>query len=250
MAPLLETARPGRAADDPTLFRRWRRERDPDDHDALVERFLPLAHHLALRYRGGSERDDLMQVAAVGLLKAIDRYDPDRGIAFTSFAVPTILGEVKRYFRDQGWAIRVPRHLQELAQRCALLTEELTASLGRAPTAEELAAACDTTAERVLEALQATSAHYAVSLDRPRPDDDEAGEPRELSCEEPGFDQVDSALTLRRRLEPLPPRERQIMLLRFEDELTQQEIADVFGMSQMQVSRVLARCIRQLAAAG
>jgi RNA polymerase sigma-B factor len=254
MASPLAPTRPGRLtsrpADDAALFRRWRSRRDPNDHAALVERFLPLAHHLALRYRTGGEREDLLQVAAVGLLSAIDRYDPDRGVAFTSFAVPTILGELRRYFRDHGWAIRVPRELQELGKRCQILRDELTPSLGRAPTVEELADACGTTAERVVEALSAARGHYAVSLNEPRPQDEEGEALDGLTCEEPGYDRVESTLAFRRLLQPLPPRERQMMLLRFEDEMTQQEIANVFGTSQMHVSRVLARCLKQLASVG
>jgi RNA polymerase sigma-B factor len=236
-----------RVRDNAALFRRWRRYRDPADHEALAERFLPLAHHLALRYRTGGERDDLMQVAALGLVKAIDRYDPDRGIAFTSFAVPTILGELRRYFRDHGWAIRVPRDLQELGRRCLTARDELTTRYGRNPTANELAEACETTTERVLDALAAGLGHYAVSLNEPRHADEEDDELSHLACEEAGFDRVDSALDLRHALAPLPERDRQVMLLRYEDDLTQQEIANALGMSQMQVSRTLARCAKQLA---
>lgn len=253
MAPTSSATRPGRPtrrpADDAALFRRWLSRRDPDDHAALVERFLPLAHHLALRYRTGGEREDLLQVAAVGLLNAIDRYDPDRGIAFTSFAVPTILGELRRYFRDYGWAIRVPRELQEIGKRCQILRDELTPSLGREPTVDELAAACGTSVERVVEAVSAAGGHYAVSLNEPRPQDEEGEALDGLTCEEPGYDRVESALAFRRLLQPLSLRERQMMLLRFEDELTQQEIANVFGTSQMHVSRVLKRCLEQLSSA-
>jgi RNA polymerase sigma-B factor len=250
MAPLLTATAPGRTsrrpADDAALFRRWQSGRDPADHAALVERFLPLAHHLALRYRTAGEREDLLQVAAVGLLNAIERYDPDRGVAFTSFAVPTILGELRRYFRDHGWAIRVPRELKELGKRCEVLRDALTPRLGREPTVSELADACGATAERVVEALAAAGGHYAVSLNGPRPTDEEGAARDEMGCEEPGYDRVEAALAFRRLVQPLSPRERQMMRLRFEDELTQQEIAKVFGTSQMHVSRILRRCLEQL----
>src|SRR4051794_7032805 len=130
------------APPDRVLFERWRADGDAAAREAIVERYLPLAQRLVTRYRTGNERDDLLQVAAIGLLKAVDRYDPDRGIAFTSLAVPVILGELKRYFRDHGWAVRVPRHVQELAQRCRIATEELTAHLRRTPSAAEVARRC------------------------------------------------------------------------------------------------------------
>src|SRR4051794_5797190 len=165
----------GPAPPDRVLFERWRAGGDTAAREAIVERYLPLAQRLVSRYRAGNERDDLLQVAAIGLLKAVDRYDPDRGIAFTSLAVPTILGELKRYFRDHGWAVRVPRHVQELGQRCRVATDELTGRLGRTPSAAEVAARCRTTTEKVLEARAAMHAHFPVSLNRTWTDgDDEA----------------------------------------------------------------------------
>jgi RNA polymerase sigma-B factor len=217
---------PGGQGDAHRLLVRWRRLRDPADRDALTERFLPLAHSLARRYRPGSDTEDLMQVAAVGLLKALDRYDPERGVAFTSFAVPTILGELRRYFRDHGWALRVLR-------------------FGRAPTVQEVAAACDTTAERILETRTAHSAHFADSLDVPIGEDDDTALDH-LAVEEPGFAAVESALDFRALLEPLRGRDRLIMLLRFEDELMQREIGACFGLSQMQVSRRIRACVAEL----
>jgi RNA polymerase sigma-B factor len=252
MAPSPATARPcralGPAPDNQALLERWHRDRDPAAHDELVERFLPLARKLAGSYPAGGEREDLLQVAALGLLNALERYDPGRGTAFVSFAIPTILGELRRYFRDHGWAVRVPRHVQELAQRCLSTRDELTAKLGRAPTVEELAAACDTTAERVVEARATASAHFAVSLNQPRGEDEEEQVAR-LACEEAGLARVEASLELRYLLEPLAPRERTIMRLRFEDELTQAEIGRLVGLSQMQVSRVIRRCIAELAPA-
>src|SRR4051794_30238935 len=163
-----------RGARDAALLERYRLDRDPGDREALVERFLPLAHHLARRYGNGSEREDLEQVAALGLVKALDRYDPSREIAFTSFAVPTILGELKRYFRDLGWSVRVPRALQELAASVEVAVEELTQELGSTPTTSQIAGRCGASVEHVLEARALGSAHFADSLDRPqRQDDDE-----------------------------------------------------------------------------
>jgi RNA polymerase sigma-B factor len=236
---------------DRVLFERWARDRDAAAREALVQRYLPLAQRLVSRYRAGNERDDLEQVAAIGLIKALDRYDPARGIAFASLAVPTILGELKRYFRDHGWAVRVPRHVQELGQRARAATEELSARLGRAPTAAEVAARCGSTPERVLEARAAMHAHFAVSLSRPRDadDDEPAGHAAELACEERGFADVDAAFDLAALLDRLPERERRILRLRFEAELSQREIADHCGLSQMHVCRLLARCLSELAPA-
>jgi RNA polymerase sigma-B factor len=233
------------------LFERWRDTGDAAAREALVERYLPLAQRLVSRYRAGNERDDLEQVAAIGLIKAVDRYDPDRGIAFTSLAVPTILGELKRYFRDHGWAVRVPRHVQELAQCCRAATDELTGRLGRTPSAAEVAERCGTTTEKVLEARAAMHAHFAVSLSRPWQEEDEDGGERPaaaLRCEEPGFARVDAAHDLARLLDRLPPREQRVLRLRFQAELTQREIAACCGLSQMQVSRLIAASLADLAA--
>jgi RNA polymerase sigma-B factor len=228
-------------------FRRYRRERDPADRAALVERFTPLARSLASRYRSGGEREDIMQVAYIGLLKAIERYDPDRGIAFSSFAVPTILGEIKRYFRDQGWAVRAPRDVQELSGRADRVTDALTGELGRMPTVAEVAERCDVTPEQVLEARASATAHRAISLDQPAYE--EAGDAivDQLTIEESGFALVEDGLALEQRLAGLPQRERSVVVLRFRDELKQREIGEHLGMSQMQVSRLLAKALTTLA---
>jgi RNA polymerase sigma-B factor len=152
MAPLVVARDTTAAGDVSTLFTRYRRDRDPKDLEALVLRFLPLARHLARRYATTAERDDLEQVASLALVKAIERFDAERGIAFTSYAVPTIVGELKRYFRDLGWSVRVPRSVQELAARVDAAVEEMTTVLGHTPTAEEIATRCETTVEQVLEA--------------------------------------------------------------------------------------------------
>ena len=234
------------APDDATrLFTRYRRDRDPGTRDALVARFLPLASHLARRYHGGAEADDLQQVAALGLLKAIDRFDPERGIAFTSFAVPTIVGELKRYFRDHGWTVRVPRDLQELKVRVDALSQTLTGELGRSPTAAELAERANATTEQILEALAAATAHRPDSLDRPLAEDgDDAIDL--LAATEPGFERVDDAALVDGLLNTLSDRERVILRLRFEEDLTQVEIGARLGISQMHVSRVIRQAIATL----
>src|SRR4051812_7314867 len=180
-----------------TLLRRYHRDRAPADRERLVEEFMPLARHLAHRYHRGVEREDLEQVAALGLVKAIDRFDPDRGVAFTSFAVPTIAGEIKRYFRDLGWSVRVPRDLQELSVRVERETEVLTGRLGRLPTPAELAEACETTVERVLEARGLGTAHFADSLDVPAGSDpDEDVRLLRLATEEPAYARVEASVDL------------------------------------------------------
>jgi len=227
------------------LFARYRRDHDPATRDALVDRFLPLAYHLARRYHGGAEADDLQQVASLGLLKAIDRFDPAHGAAFTSFAVPTILGEIKRYFRDHGWTVRVPRDLQDLKLRVDAISRTLTGELGRAPTAAELAERANATTEQIVEALAAATAHHPDSLHQPVSDEgDEAI--NFLAAEEPGFDQVDDAAFVDGLLDTLSDRARMILRLRFENDLTQSEIGDRLGISQMHVSRLIRQAIATL----
>ena len=192
-----------------------------------MERFLPLAHQLAHRYGNGSEREHLEQVAALGLVKALDRYDPSRGIAFTSFAVPTILGELKRYFRDLGWSVRVPRALQELAVRVELAVEELT----RTPTTVQIAQRCGVSVEDVLEARALSSAHSADSLDRPQREDDDEPKGSLLGGEDRGFEDVEQAFDVQRMLARLPDRDALVVRLRFEQDMVQREIAARVGLS-------------------
>ena len=240
------TERPD-AQQDAADFARYVSTRDPALREVLVRRFLPLARHLAGRYAGSADRDDLEQVASVALLKAIERFDPERGLAFSSFAVPTILGELKRYFRDLGWAVRVPRDLQELSLRISRVTEQLTAELGRSPTAQELASRCEVSVEQIVEALATSTAHRPDSLDRPRSEDDEESVGEVLGArEDPAFAQVDTAAELDQFLEHLSDRERLILHLRFGLELTQAEIGQRVGLSQMHVSRLIRTSIDQL----
>jgi RNA polymerase sigma-B factor len=224
---------------------------DQAAREALVQRFLPLARQLARRYqRGGELLDDLNQVASLGLLKAIDRFDSDRQTAFSSFAVPTILGELKRHFRDKGWSVRVPRDLQELAVRLDPVSEELARELGRAATPAEIAQRTGTTLEQVLEAREAAGAYRAVSLDRPRDEDDENSDGGLIvGIEDPGFGVAEDAATVERLMRVLSDREREVLRLRFEQDLTQAEIGHRIGVSQMHVSRIIRQAIARLRAA-
>lgn len=230
------------------LFRRWQRERDSVAREQLVQRFLPLARSLARRYERSSEPlDDLAQVANVGLLKAIDRFDPERGIPFGSFAVPTILGELKRYFRDCGWSVHVARGLQERALRVEDAQQEL-AGRGRAPTVHELAEYLDLDDEGVLEALGVASAYGTVSLDAPplQGDGDADPHPAALGVEDSGYEAIEAILTLGVAVRRLSELDRRVLALRFFEELTQSQIAERLGVSQMQVSRLLRRALAQL----
>ena len=210
---------------------------------------MPLARSLAAQYRHAREPlDDLIQVANLGLVKAVDRYDPDRGIAFTSYAVPTILGELKRHFRDKGWSERVPRDLQERAVKVDRVGEQMSRELGRAPTPAEIAESIGATAEAVLEAREAAGAYRAVSLDRPRDDDDEdsAGIADSVGIEDAGFSVAEDAATVERLMRVLSEREREVLRLRFAEDLTQSEIGQRVGVSQMHVSRLIRQSVARL----
>jgi RNA polymerase sigma-B factor len=238
-----------RADADRLLFERLADHRDSVDREVLVERFLPLARSLAARYRRGSEPfEDVFQVACVGLVNAIDRYDPRRGQAFSSFAVPTIAGEIKRYYRDRTWSIHVPRDLQELTLRVERARGALEAELGHSPTATELGERIGVDEELVIEALQARQAMQTASLDVPaKTDDDASVTVGELVgvCEE-GFGRAEVRADLAILTRALRPRERLVLRLRFERDLTQQEIGEIVGISQMQVSRILRGAVERL----
>jgi RNA polymerase sigma-B factor len=241
--------RAARTAEDRRLLERYHRQGDRAARDAIVARFLPLARQLARRYAGAGEPlDDLIQVASLGLVKAVDRFDPERAVAFSSFAVPTILGELKRHFRDKGWSVRVPRDLQELALRLERVAEELSRELSRAPTPAELAQRLGVSEEDVLEAREAAHAYRAVSLDRPRTEDDEGGPAvaDAMGDEDPGFGRAEDAATVDQLLRVLAPREREVLRLRFVEDLTQQEIGERIGVSQMHVSRLIRQAIARL----
>ncbi|MDE3133972.1 MAG: SigB/SigF/SigG family RNA polymerase sigma factor [Acidobacteriota bacterium] len=234
------------------LFRRWQEHRDQNAREALVRQYLPLARKLARRYRGAREPlDDLEQVASLGLVKAIDRYDSSRGIGFQHFAVPTILGELKRYFRDSGWAVHMPRGIQELALQVAQAERQLAAKTGREPTYNEVAEFLEISVQEVLEAAEAAAAHHAVSFDTPHDDGD--GEAGTLGDSIGEVDERYDLVTLTASIAPaakrLSERDRHVLALRFVEDRTQSEIADEVGVSQMQISRILSKALRQLASA-
>jgi RNA polymerase sigma-B factor len=238
-------------ADPGELFARWQQRGDTRARAELVERFLPLARRLARRYSGAHEPfDDLSQVAGLGLVKAIDRFDAGRGTAFSSFAVPTILGELKRYFRDLGWSVHVPRGAQELALKVEDARQKLTTRTGRPPTVQELAQHLELSIEEVLVALETASAHHTASLDSPREDgEEESGTLGDsLGQVDERFELVDAKVTISATARQLGPRERRVLLLRFVEDMTQSQIAELIGVSQMQVSRILRRALEQLRA--
>jgi RNA polymerase sigma-B factor len=240
---------PARAGEDRALFERYLDRRDPVDRELLVERFLPLARQLARRYQRPEEPfDDLFQVACLGLVKAIDRFDLGRDVAFSSYAVPTILGEIKRYFRDRTWSVRVPRDLQELALRVDRKVTELSTDLRRQPTVPEIAAAVGIDEEEVLEAVEAMAAYRTASLSLPRGGDDDGEETLgdTLGTSEEGFAHAEDRATLDRLLQVVSPREREVLRLRFEQDLTQAEIGERIGVSQMQVSRIIRQALSRL----
>jgi len=231
------------------LFRRWRRFRDRRARDELIERFLPLARKLARRYVPSSEPyDDLVQVASLGLVKAVERFDPDRGFAFTSFAVPTIVGELKRYFRDTGWAVHVDRGAQERARRISDAQQAISARTGRPPTVSEIAQFLECSEEEVLDGLQTAEAYDTISLDAPLSSDGDGATSRldAIGDEDDRLGLVDDQATIFAAARHLPRRERQILYLRFGEDLTQTEIAQRIGVSQMQVSRLLRKSLHQL----
>ena len=238
-----------RAQEDRALFARYLDKRDPIDRDMLIERFLPLARQLARRYQRPEEPfDDLFQVACLGLVKAIDRFDLEREVAFSSYAVPTILGEIKRYFRDRTWSVRVPRDLQELALKVDRAVGDLSLDLHRQPTVEEIAEKVGADEEDVLEALEASGAYRATSLEAPRGAEDDSGDTLgdTLGTEEQGFARAEERATLAQLLRAVTPREREVLRLRFEEDLTQAEIGDRIGVSQMQVSRIIRQSLARL----
>jgi RNA polymerase sigma-B factor len=232
------------------LARRWREQHDQAARQELCERFLPLARQLAGRYRNSHDPfEDLMQVAMVGLLGAIERFDPDRGANFSSFAVPTILGELKRYFRNTAWAVHVPRGGQEMALRVDRASREITARTGRLPQVRDLAEYLEVPVEHVLRGLDAGSAQYSASLDAPAGGADDE-EPRSLAdslgAEDDGFGLIETKLSLASAIARLPYLERRALTLRGEHEMKQIEIAHELGCSQMQVSRLLHRAATTL----
>lgn len=239
-----------RTSDDPgELFARWQQHRDAAAREALVQRFMPLARSLARRYDRSSEPyEDLMQVASLGLLKALDRFDPDRGPSFASFAIPTILGEMRRYFRDSGWSLHVPRGDKERALKVRDAQETLANEHGHAPTVSQLSQYLELDPETVIDALLAIQAYESLSLDAPRPggEDDAITYGDTVGDEDGRYELIELDATIVGVLDRLPVREREILSMRFVEELTQTQIAARVGVSQMQVSRLLRRSLEQL----
>ena len=214
----------------------------------LVELHLPLVEHCARRFlTRGEPFEDLVQVGTIGLIKAVDRFDSDRGVEFSTYATPTILGEIKRHFRDKGWAIRVPRRLQELRMSIASVTSELSQQLGRSPTPAEVAERLGIEVEEVMEGLESANAYSTLSLDAGDNGDDGLGSMLDtMGSTDEALDHVEIRESIRPLIEALPPREKQILLLRFFRQMTQSQIAEEVGISQMHVSRLLTRTLAEL----
>ena len=239
---------PARARADATLLARYR-DGDEGAREYVVERFLPLARQLARRYaRGNEPLDDLFQVASVGLLKAIERYDPERGYAFSTFAVPTIVGELKRYFRDTGWAVHVPRPIQDRIVQVNRAVAKLGRASGASPTSAQVAHEVGCSVEEVVEALEAARAFDALSLETPRngEDDDASTYADTVGEDDQRYELVEYTAAIEPTMAAMPARDRLILRLRFERDLTQSEIAEKLGISQMHVSRIIRRSLSRL----
>jgi RNA polymerase sigma-B factor len=237
------------ASDDKILLRRYHQEGDLQARDELIERYMSLVRSLARRYsHRGEQLDDLVQIGAIGLIKAIDRFDLDRGVELTTYATPNIIGEIKRHFRDKGWSVRVPRGLQELNVQVSKLVEQLTVQLSRSPTIAELAEAAGVEEESVLEALESGRAYSSVSLS-PGANSDEEGDldPLEsLGSIEHEYEISEDRAVLAPGFKVLDQRERKILHLRFFSGLTQSQIAEEIGISQMHVSRLIRRSLEKI----
>ena len=239
----------GEREEERILLERYARTRDAALRERLVERFMPLARSLAMRYRGGNEsNEDLFQVAYLGLIKAIDRYDPERRTNFVAYAAPTILGELRHHFRDRSWSVRIPRSLQERSMRIAEISREISAQTQRPATVTEIAAGCNLNEQDVLDALRADQARRTTSLDVPSARGEEESVPviETIGSDEAGFERAESEFASERA--ELRPKERDALHLRFHEGLTQREIGERIGVSQMQVSRLLRSALDKLLA--
>ena len=222
-------------------------ERHRRVRDQLAEMHLPLVEYLARRFTGRNEPfPDLVQVGAIGLLKSIDRFEPERGLEFSTYATPTILGEIKRHFRDRAWAVHVPRRLKELNQMLSSLIQDLSAQLERSPTIAELAEAAGVEEEEVVEALESSRAYTAESLMAPAEEGSDLDRLQTLGVVEEAFERTEDRQLLATGLQALEPRERRIIQLRFQDGLTQTQIANELGISQMHVSRLIRRALETM----
>jgi RNA polymerase sigma-B factor len=232
---------------DKLLLRRYHEHGDLAAREQLIEQYLSLVRSLARRYSyRGEQLEDLVQIGCIGLIKAIDRFDLDRGVELTTYATPNIIGEIKRHFRDKGWAVRVPRGLQELNVQLSRLVEELTVQLGRSPTVGELAKAAGVSEEEVLEALESGRAYSSLSLSAGGGDDDELDPLESLGSEEHQYEVSEDRAVLAPGFRVLDDRERRILHLRFFDGLTQSQIAQQVGISQMHVSRLIRRALEKI----
>jgi RNA polymerase sigma-B factor len=234
------------------LFRRYHLRGEASARNALVERFLPLARQLARRYRRSTESlEDLEQVASLALVKAVDRFDVSRGTAFSSYLVPTVLGELKRHFRDSAWAAHVPRRMQERVMRVTGAIDDLSGENGHSPSVAEIAEQTELSIEQVLEAMEASHAYHARPIDAPRSEDDEEDPDHlsELGRHEPGYELAELGAAVKPAMQKLPRREREILRLRFLEDLTQSQIAERVGVSQMHVSRLIRGAVEKLRAA-
>jgi RNA polymerase sigma-B factor len=236
-------------ASEARLWAEFAERRDPAIREELVRRYLPFAKNLTLRYRGASESfDDLLQVASLGLVNAVDRFDPERGIPFPAFASPTILGELKRHFRDRAWTVRVPRGLHDRMAEVDKAIGELTKELQRSPSVNEIAERLELEPTDVLEVLEANHNRRPLSLDRPTTadDGDETPAAEWIGGEDEGFELVEDKIALDAALPQLDERERLVLRLRFVEDMTQSQIADRIGHSQMHVSRILRRTLQRI----
>jgi RNA polymerase sigma-B factor len=233
--------------DDRVLLRRYHEEGDLEARDQLIEQYMSLVRALARRYAyRGEQLEDLVQIGAIGLIKAVDRFDVERGVELTTYATPNIVGEIKRHFRDKGWAVRVPRALQELNVRLSRLIEQLTVEHGRSPTIRELAAAAGVEEEEVLEALESGRAYAAVSLSAGGGGEDDLDPLESIGAEERQYEASEDRVVLAPGFRALEERERRILQLRFFEGLTQSQIAQQIGISQMHVSRLIRRSLETI----
>ena len=231
------------------LFRRYKQEGDSEARDQLIVSHLNLVRFLASKFKNrGESLEDLIQVGTIGLIKAIDRFDPERGLEFTTYATPTIMGEIKRHFRDKGWSVRVPRRLQELSAKVNQATDELTNQLQRSPSVAEIAEYLGSTVDEVLEAMESSSAYSSVPLEGGGSgEDDEAPSVIDhYATEDPDLAASDDRIVLEQAIADFSRREQEVVKMRFEEGLTQVEIAERLGISQVQVSRLLRRTLRRI----
>ena len=230
------------------LFRRYKEEGDEEAREQLIMSHLNLVRFLAAKFKNrGEPLDDLIQVGTVGLIKAIDRFDLSRGLEFTTYATPTIMGEIKRHFRDKGWSVRVPRRLQELSAKVNQATDELTKELRRSPSVEEIAQSLDVSVDEVLEAMESSGAYSSVSLETSSSDEEDAPSVIDrYATEDQALVSADDRMVLEDAIREFSPREQDVIRMRFVEGLTQVEIAKRLGVSQVQVSRLLRRTLKRI----